>query len=155
MKGWPLDVVTEEIDEEHLEKALKEGPYGRCVYACDNDVVHNQVTIMEFEGNKSASFTMTAFTEAAPRKTRVFGTRGEVDADGRNTLCRHGGADALGCLFLIPGGDVYRHRPPASGFLAGWQIQIEVNLTRPLHSRRARARADGGNEFLGRQVVGR
>ena len=83
VKGWPVEVVAEEVDEEGLERALREGPYGRCVYACDNDVVDNQVTIMEFEGDKSASFTMTAFTEAAPRKTRVFGTRGEVDADGR------------------------------------------------------------------------
>lgn len=84
VKGWPVDVVTEEGDEAGLERALKEGPYGRCVYACDNDVVDSQVAIMEFEGDKTASFTMTAFTEAAPRKTRVFGTRGEVDADGRH-----------------------------------------------------------------------
>ena len=83
IKGWPVEVVTEDLDEGGLDRALRVGPYGRCVYACDNDVVDNQVTIMEFEGGKTASFTMTAFTEAAPRKTRVFGTRGEVDADGR------------------------------------------------------------------------
>jgi hypothetical protein len=37
---------------------------------------------MEFEGDKTASFTMTAFTKASDRKTRIFGTRGEIEGDG-------------------------------------------------------------------------
>lgn len=83
VKGWPVEVVTLDTDAENLEKALREGPYGRCVYACDNDAVDNQVMIMEFEGGKTACFVMTAFTEATSRRTRIFGTKSEVEVDGR------------------------------------------------------------------------
>jgi predicted dehydrogenase len=41
------------------------------------------VMIMEFEGGKTACFEMTAFTEATSRKTRIFGTKSEVEVDGR------------------------------------------------------------------------
>ena len=37
--GWPVDVITTDLSEEGRRKALAEGPYGRCVYHCDNDVV--------------------------------------------------------------------------------------------------------------------
>jgi len=60
-KGWPLDVVTPEMTEESLHEALANGPYGRCVYACDNDVVDHQVVNLEYDGGVSASFTMSAF----------------------------------------------------------------------------------------------
>ena len=82
VKGWPLHVVTHELTEEGLARALREGPYGRCVYACDNDVVDHQVVSLEFEGGRSAVFTMTAFTHMGwGRYTRIFGTRGQLDGD--------------------------------------------------------------------------
>ena len=81
--GWPLHVLTENPNKENLTKALEEGPYGRCVYACDNDVVDHQVVAMEFEGEKTATFTMTAFTDLTDRRTRIFGTRGELSGDGK------------------------------------------------------------------------
>jgi predicted dehydrogenase len=80
--SWPLTVLTPEPDEQTLEKALREGPYGRCVYRCDNDVVDHQIVAMEFEGGVTVSFTVTAFTEQRPRQTRIFGTEGELTGDG-------------------------------------------------------------------------
>jgi len=81
--GWPLSVVVDEFTPAALDEALRDGPYGRCVYACDNDVVDHQVVALEFPGAVTATFTMTAFSEAAPRRTRLFGTRAELAGDGR------------------------------------------------------------------------
>ena len=80
---WPLSVVIEDFSADALEEALRDGPYGRCVYACDNDVVDHQVVALEFPGGATAAFTMTAFSQAAGRATRLFGTRGELTGDGR------------------------------------------------------------------------
>jgi predicted dehydrogenase len=80
--GWPVDVLTPDVTAEGVEAALRNGPYGRCVYACDNDVLDNQVVQMQFEGGRTASFSMVAFTEAGHRRTTIFGTRGELTCDG-------------------------------------------------------------------------
>jgi predicted dehydrogenase len=81
--GWPLNVIVDEFTPAALDEALRDGPYGRCVYACDNDVVDHQVVALEFPGAVTATFTMTAFSEPAPRSTRLFGTRAELVGDGR------------------------------------------------------------------------
>ncbi|WP_051943061.1 Gfo/Idh/MocA family protein [Streptacidiphilus rugosus] len=81
--GWPLSVVVDEPTPEALDAALREGPYGRCVYACDNDVVDHQVVAMEFASGATATFTMTGHSEIGDRRTTVFGTRGELRGDGR------------------------------------------------------------------------
>jgi len=80
--GWPVDVLTTDLSEAGVTDALRTGPYGRCVYACDNDVVDHQVVAMHFAGGATATFTMTGFTRQRDRETRVFGTRGELSGDG-------------------------------------------------------------------------
>ena len=67
-----------------LKEALETGPYGRCIYKCDNDVVDHQVVNMEFENGATASFTMNAFTKDMRRETRICGTRGELRWNGSN-----------------------------------------------------------------------
>ncbi len=78
---WPLDVVISEFTEESLNNALRYGPYGKCVFDCDNDVVDNQVVNMLFEGGRTASLTMTAFCAHEGRKTNIFGTKGHLTID--------------------------------------------------------------------------
>ncbi|MEV5202489.1 Gfo/Idh/MocA family oxidoreductase [Streptomyces sp. NPDC053720] len=79
---WPLSAVTADHTEEGVLAALREGPYGRCAYTCDNDVVDTQVVTMEFADGTSATCTVTAFAALEHRKTRIFGTRGSIDGDG-------------------------------------------------------------------------
>jgi len=80
--GWPVNVLTTDTTLQGVTEALRTGPYGRCVYACDNDVVDHQVVMIEFEGGITASFTMTAFTETGDRQTRIFGTKGQLTGNG-------------------------------------------------------------------------
>lgn len=80
-RHWPTSAITEDITLEGITKALKEGPYGRCVYHCDNDVVDNQVVSLNFENAVTVAFTMTAFTDKVSRITRFMGTKGEVRAN--------------------------------------------------------------------------
>lgn len=81
--GWPLSVLTSDMTEAGVTEALRTGPYGRCVYACDNDVVDHQVVDMQFEDGATGTFTMTAFNRKRDRETRIFGTRGELYGDGQ------------------------------------------------------------------------
>ena len=79
--GWPVDVITTDLSEAGRRRALEEGPYGRCVYRCDNDVVDRQVVNLEFEGGAVATFTMTAFSADFSRQLKIFGTTGQITAD--------------------------------------------------------------------------
>lgn len=83
VKGWPLHILTDDISEDGVMGALKDGPYGRCVYSCDNDVVDHQVVIAQFEDGSTVNFTMTAFNEYTGRRTTIYGTHGEIRGDGR------------------------------------------------------------------------
>ncbi|MFH1616429.1 MAG: hypothetical protein ABIG61_15250 [Planctomycetota bacterium] len=73
--------VTPDLTSEGIREAIRTGPYGRCVYGCDNNVADHQVVNMLFEGGQTASFTVTAFTEHWGRKTRIFGTHGQIYGD--------------------------------------------------------------------------
>jgi predicted dehydrogenase len=81
-KEWPLSVVTTDLSEQGVRRALREGPYGRCVYACDNDVADHQVVTIEFDGGVTATLTMSAFTPYGRRRTRIMGARGFLEGDG-------------------------------------------------------------------------
>ncbi|MDO4593948.1 MAG: Gfo/Idh/MocA family oxidoreductase [Tissierellia bacterium] len=79
-KGW-RSVVTNSYDHEGLMKDLKEGPYGRCVYECDNDVCDHQSISIEFEDGVTAVFNLSAFSNHIHRNIKIQGTKGEMWAD--------------------------------------------------------------------------
>jgi predicted dehydrogenase len=78
---WPCSAIVQNPTVETVYEALEKGPYGRCVYHCDNDVVDHQVVIMEFEDGSTADFTMSAFTTSDGRHTKIMGTLGNIIAD--------------------------------------------------------------------------
>ena len=76
---WPLDVVTEIPTPESVEEALKTGPYGRCVYHCDNDVVDHQVVNLNMTDGSTMSFSMNGHTADFARHAQFCGTKGEMN----------------------------------------------------------------------------
>jgi predicted dehydrogenase len=80
-RGWPVSVLTRDPTPENLRAALEAGPYGRCVYHCDNDVVDHQVVAMQFENNASATLTMQGHSYHEHRMTRIEGTKATLRGD--------------------------------------------------------------------------
>lgn len=67
---------AEEAAAEEIFEWLSKSDFGRCVYYSDNDVVDHQVVAMNFEGDVTATLTMTAFDEG--RSIELFGTKGTL-----------------------------------------------------------------------------
>lgn len=73
--GWPYSVVSTTPSIESRLQQLKKGPYGRCVFKCDNNVVDNQVVNMEFENGVRVSFMMNGHSHENTRTVRYSGTQ--------------------------------------------------------------------------------
>lgn len=86
--GWPLNTITADVSEEGVLKALRESPYGRCVYQSENTVVDHQVVALQFEGGSTATYTVTAFTTEEHRSIEVYGTHGELRGNDRHIEVR-------------------------------------------------------------------
>jgi predicted dehydrogenase len=80
-RTWLYHLNLEEVNDATILRELENGPYGRCVFHCDNDVVDHQIANFEFEDNITASFSMEAMTDYAGRRTRIFGTLGDLTGD--------------------------------------------------------------------------
>ena len=80
--SWPINTISSDLSFEGRMKALKEGPYGRCVYHCNNNAVDHEVVSLEFDEGRTASFTMSGFTEPG-RKIKIMGTMGEARGNGK------------------------------------------------------------------------
>lgn len=78
---WPYNAITtaSPLTEEAIREAIKTGPYGRCVYACDNDVVDNQIVAMTFTNGITANLRMTAFTAGGGRIMKFYCTHGQIE----------------------------------------------------------------------------
>ena len=85
--GWPADVVAQHPTVENVTEAIKTGPYGRCVYMCDNNVVDHQVVNMNMTDGTTMTLTMCAFDTTGSRYQKFMGTKGEIIADlSKNTI---------------------------------------------------------------------
>ena len=79
--GWPSTVLTQDQTEEGILKALREGPYGRCVFRCDNNVCDHQTTLIEFEDGITAAFTLSGMTNQMHRTLHIMCEDGELWGD--------------------------------------------------------------------------
>lgn len=72
--GWPASVISADSSFDARRAALETGPYGRCVYHCDNDVVDHQVAILELKSGASVTFAMHGHSGEEGRTLRIDGT---------------------------------------------------------------------------------
>ncbi len=77
-KEWPTNAITDDLTPEGIKNALETGPYGRCVYQCDNDQPEHQETIIKFESGLTASFRLQGLSFEEGRTLRIDGTRGSI-----------------------------------------------------------------------------
>lgn len=77
---WPFTVLCSDVGREARLHALQTGPYGRCVYRCDNDVVDHQVVTMELEDSTSVVLVMHGHSNEEHRSMRYDGTRATLRA---------------------------------------------------------------------------
>jgi predicted dehydrogenase len=75
---WPHNVVSLDTSPEGIVAALHEGPYGRCVYMCDNDVMDHQVVSLRFANDVHATMHVSAFTRETTRTIHLMGSHGEI-----------------------------------------------------------------------------
>ncbi|MGH2819083.1 MAG: Gfo/Idh/MocA family protein [Actinomycetota bacterium] len=76
--GWPISVIAEDTSREGRLEALRTGPYGRCVYRSNNDVVDHQVAIIEFANEVTATLTVCGLTSENTRTLKLMGSEGEI-----------------------------------------------------------------------------
>ncbi len=73
--------VSPNPDPAAILHALRTGPYGRCVYHCDNTAVDHQVVLMEFAEKLAVSLTMQGASHVEGRTVRIDGTRATLLAN--------------------------------------------------------------------------
>lgn len=76
---WPFDLIapgSTSIDERR--HALETGPYGLCVWGCDNDVCDHQTVALEFDDGATATFELQALTAENTRRITILFERAEL-----------------------------------------------------------------------------
>ena len=122
--GWPYDVVVLNPTKDKVLAAIKNGPYGRCVYKCDNNVVDHQIVNIQYEDNITVTHTMCAFSKDCYRDIKIFATRGDLIANTlNNTIIYHTFVDNK--EFVI---DVSKLTNDLSGHMGGDKLMINELL---------------------------
>jgi len=94
---WPWSDVSPDPSREARRRALETGPYGRCVYRCDNDALDHQLVAVEFEDGLTASFSVHGHAVHESRVLRITGEQGELRGvleRGEIELFRHGSLES-------------------------------------------------------------
>lgn len=75
---FPVTAITSDLTPEGKMKALREGPFGLCIYKCGNDVVDHQISTFEFPKGVTGTLIVHGLSEHEGRELRVFGTKGTI-----------------------------------------------------------------------------
>jgi predicted dehydrogenase len=75
---WPWCDVSSDPSRESRRRGLETGPYGRCVYRCDNDVADQQVVSVDFGDGLTGHFGVHGHAARESRSLRIVGSEGEL-----------------------------------------------------------------------------
>ncbi|TDU88845.1 oxidoreductase family protein [Kribbella voronezhensis] len=145
---WPLGAVTSTPTRSAVLDALRNGPYGRCAYDCDNDVADQQVVTIEYEGGTTATVTVVAFSVLGHRKTRIFGTHGSIESDGDTIVTHDFVTDARQVLPVNPTG-----ASAADGHGGGDERLIEAFVAALVHNDPALILTDARSSLASHQLA--
>ena len=121
MGGWPARMLTSDQTEEGLLKAFREGPYGRCVYKCDNDVCDHQSTAIELENGVTVTFTLCGMTNKMHRTIHIMCEDGEIYGDDDTGVIRI-------IRFRSNNSDTYEEQSICIGEVSGYHGGGDVGL---------------------------
>ncbi|MDF3078391.1 MAG: Gfo/Idh/MocA family oxidoreductase [Sphingobacteriaceae bacterium] len=77
----PDDMKDKDERKNFIINKLNTTNYGRCVYRMDNDQPDHYITSIRFADAVTANFSMEAFAGYAGRRTRIFGSMGDIVGD--------------------------------------------------------------------------
>ncbi len=77
---WPFLTLSHDLSWDARKHAIETGPYGRCVYRCDNNVVDHQTVLMELENGASVTLVMHGHSNEEYRSMRYDGTKATLRA---------------------------------------------------------------------------
>ncbi len=81
-QGWPYDAVAPGVSTLASRRAaIETGPYGRCVWHCDNDVCDNQSVTLSFASGIHATLGLYAHTADVTRRVTVLLDDAEINGD--------------------------------------------------------------------------
>jgi predicted dehydrogenase len=91
--GWPTETISVDLSYEGRLHALQNGPYGRCVYDVDNDVVDHQAVTLEHRSGAVTTLIMHGHSDREERTMRYDGTcatlRGRFSNAGASSITLH------------------------------------------------------------------
>lgn len=121
-------------DEESLRQDMATSQWGRCVFACDNNVADHQVVAMEFEDHITAVFTVSAFTYDHSRTIKIMGTQGELEGDleSGEIKIKIFGANDIESLYVE--NDILQHGGGDEGIVGAFMDSVNGNTSRNLTS---------------------
>lgn len=76
--SWPVCVVSIDSSLDARTQAIQDGPYGRCVFQCDNNVCDHQHVLIEFESGIIADLRMEGLSPFEGRVLEIQGTKGHL-----------------------------------------------------------------------------
>jgi predicted dehydrogenase len=134
---WPTSALGVDLTMEGRLKALREGPHGRCVYRCDNDVVDHQVIDMDLESGATVAFVMHGHSHNNVRTMRYDGTRATLRATETTdeiTVYDHltGGEETIRPGYLVGG-----HGGGDTGLMSAFLAALRDDSYRALTTARA------------------